>query len=141
MDKVLRDFVHGDVASAESFGLGLALLLVLALLFLLPAHARPLARQPIVFLLLHAATLAVLRVVPSAEGGRTVALVALFFLLASIGRSAVLLVLDVAIGRRLARPVPRIFRDITQTLVYVAVLLVALRSAGVEPGSILTTSA
>jgi small-conductance mechanosensitive channel/CRP-like cAMP-binding protein len=53
----------------------------------------------------------------------------------------VLLVLDVTLGRRLIRPFPRIIRDITQGIVYLVVLLAALRSAGVEPGSILTTSA
>jgi small-conductance mechanosensitive channel/CRP-like cAMP-binding protein len=50
-------------------------------------------------------------------------------------------VLDVALGRRLVRPLPKIIRDITQRLVYIAVLLLALRTAGVEPGSLLTTSA
>jgi CRP-like cAMP-binding protein len=37
--------------------------------------------------------------------------------------------------------VPKIVRDIVQGAVYVAILLAALRAAGVEPGSILTTSA
>jgi small-conductance mechanosensitive channel/CRP-like cAMP-binding protein len=66
---------------------------------------------------------------------------ATFCLLASMGRSVVLLALDVAIERRTARTTPRIFRDLSTGVTYLLVGLVALRSVGVEPGSILTTSA
>lgn len=64
-----------------------------------------------------------------------------FFVLASCGRSVVLLIVDVAIGRRTHRTPPRIFRDLTQAVVYVLVLMLTLRAVGVEPGSLLTTSA
>jgi small-conductance mechanosensitive channel/CRP-like cAMP-binding protein len=64
-----------------------------------------------------------------------------FFLLASIGRSLVVLLIDVRAARRTARPAPRIFRDLSTAAVYVAVGLMALRAIDVEPGSILTTSA
>jgi small-conductance mechanosensitive channel/CRP-like cAMP-binding protein len=64
-----------------------------------------------------------------------------FFVLASCGRSLVLLAIDVVFGRRTKQAVPRIFRDLTQAVVYVVVLLLTLRAIGVEPGSILTTSA
>jgi len=70
-----------------------------------------------------------------------VSLAATFLLLASLARSAVLLVFEVALGRRGRRPLPVIVRDITQGLVWIGILLVALHTAGVEPGSILTTSA
>ena len=36
---------------------------------------------------------------------------------------------------------PKIFRDILQTLIFAGVALAALHQAGVEPGSLLTTSA
>jgi hypothetical protein len=42
---------------------------------------------------------------------------------------------------RRAPQVPAIFRDVGQALVYAAVVFVTLRQAGVEPGSLLTTSA
>jgi small-conductance mechanosensitive channel/CRP-like cAMP-binding protein len=61
-------------------------------------------------------------------------------LLASIGRSGVVL-LFVALARQFGGPFPKILRDIAQGVVYLAILLTALRVAGVEPGSILTTSA
>jgi small-conductance mechanosensitive channel len=64
-----------------------------------------------------------------------------FFLLASIGRSSVVLLVDVLGARRAARPTPRIFRDLSTAGVYLFVGLLALRSIDIEPGSILTTSA
>ena len=64
-----------------------------------------------------------------------------FFLLASIGRSLVLLLVDVLLERRTARPAPKIFRDLSTGIAYLAVALVAMHAVGVEPGSILTTSA
>ena len=66
---------------------------------------------------------------------------ATFFLLASIGRSLVLLLVDVLLERRTARPAPKIFRDLSTGVTYLLVALVALRAVGVEPVSILTTSA
>lgn len=64
-----------------------------------------------------------------------------FFVLASCGRSLVLLAVDVLFGKRTQRSAPRIFRDLTQAVVYVIVLMLTLRAIGVEPGSLLTTSA
>jgi small-conductance mechanosensitive channel/CRP-like cAMP-binding protein len=138
----LFDSLRLDPVSLESFGLALAALLVLVLRLLLPEGERKLVRQPFVFLLLHLASFGFSRSL--AEGAPTrhaASLAALVLLLASIGRSGVLLVLDVVLGRRTHRPLPRIVRDITQGLVWIAILLAALRTAGVEPGSILTTSA
>jgi small-conductance mechanosensitive channel len=66
---------------------------------------------------------------------------ATFFLLASIGRSIVLLLVYLLFDRKRARPAPRIFRDLSTGITYLFVALVALRAIGVEPGSILTTSA
>jgi small-conductance mechanosensitive channel/CRP-like cAMP-binding protein len=64
-----------------------------------------------------------------------------FFVLASGGRSLVLLAVDVAFGRKTHRAPPRIFRDLTQAVVYLIVLMLTLRAIGVEPSSLLTTSA
>jgi small-conductance mechanosensitive channel/CRP-like cAMP-binding protein len=127
-------------------GLGIAAgVLLVAVWFLLPPGTRRLVRQPLLLLVLFAAALGVLEL-PNvlAEGSATrklTSLAATFLVLASLSRSAVLLVFEVVLGRRRARPLPRIVRDITQGLVWLGILLGALRSAGVEPGSILTTSA
>lgn len=131
-----------SLANMESVGIGLALALILLLVALSPARARQHARLPIVFLVLHVGATVLERTLAATPSTRTfLSFVSLLLLLASMGRSLVLLVLDVAIGRRFVRPLPRIIRDITQGIVYLVVLLAALRSAGVEPGSILTTSA
>jgi small-conductance mechanosensitive channel/CRP-like cAMP-binding protein len=125
-------------------GLGVAAgALVVLLWLLLPAGAgRRLVRQPLLFLALYAGALAVLHALPGgAQWVRAVSLAANFFLLASIARSGVLLVLDVAVGRRMRRQPPRIVRDLTQGLAWIVVALLTLRSAGAEPGSLLTTSA
>jgi small-conductance mechanosensitive channel/CRP-like cAMP-binding protein len=45
------------------------------------------------------------------------------------------------IGRKLGRPLPRIIRDIAQGLLYLFLLLAALRAVGFDPSSILTTGA
>jgi len=120
----------------------LGALLVVALRVLLPDRERKLLRQPLLFLLLHLATLGVARTLTQGSPAHHVAwLVGLVLLLASIGRSTVLLVLDVVLGRRLRRPLPRIVRDISQGIVWLGIVLAAIRAAGVEPGSILTTSA
>jgi small-conductance mechanosensitive channel/CRP-like cAMP-binding protein len=131
-----------DVPSLESFGVALAVLLVVVVRALLPGPARGLVRQPLVMLVLHVVALVLSRALPEAAGSRAaLSFLAFLLMLMSIGRSSVLFVLDVVLGRRLVRPLPRIVRDLTQGIVYVAVVLVALRTAGVEPGSILTTSA
>jgi small-conductance mechanosensitive channel/CRP-like cAMP-binding protein len=128
--------------SSETVGIGLALVLLVATRLLLPEASRGLVRGPAVFLALHLFGRALLLVVDrDTLAGRITALVSLVLLLASIGRSTVLIALDAVVGPRLARPLPRIFRDIIQGIVYVVLVLVGLRSAGVEPGSILTTSA
>jgi small-conductance mechanosensitive channel/CRP-like cAMP-binding protein len=130
------------VASSEWIGLTVAGVLVLLLLLLLPPWARRVLRQPLLFLGLHLALRICLTfVVDDASLARVLSFGALAFLLAAIGRLGVVLVLDVVLGRRLLRPLPKIVADITLGLVYTAVLLTALRVAGVEPGSILTTSA
>ena len=125
-------------------GAGLAAaVLVLALWLLLPAGpARRTVRQPALLLALYA--VAVVACEALAEGTparRLASFAAVLFLLGSVGRSGVLLVLDVVLGRRMRRPLPRIVRDITQGMVWIAIVLGALRQAGVDPSSLLTTSA
>jgi small-conductance mechanosensitive channel/CRP-like cAMP-binding protein len=134
-----------ELLGEESLGVLLALVLVAALrLGLRAPHdaRRRLLRQPLALLATHLAVLAVDHLLPAASPAhRFLRPLALLLVLASIARSAVLLVLDVLLGRRLARPIPRIIRDILQGLAFAGVLLAALDAAGVPPGSLLTTSA
>lgn len=116
--------------------------LLLAVRLLLPRQDRARLREPAVFLVagLFFGVLTYL-VGTSASVGRLLLFLYLLLVLASAGRSLVLLAVDVVVSRRTHRAPPRIFRDLTQAIVYVVVLLATLRGVGVEPGSLLTTSA
>ena len=103
---------------------------------------RALLRLPFGAFLIHLGATVLRRAVPVTAGAhRILGSLSLLFLLLSIGRSGVLLVVDVVLERRFLRPLPKITRDIVQGLVYAGIAMVTLRSAGVEPGSLLTTSA
>jgi small-conductance mechanosensitive channel/CRP-like cAMP-binding protein len=142
MNGVKNALLAGDIGGAELFGILLALGLVAALRATLPASARGLVRQPLALLAAHAAAFALYSVAPDgSETHRVLRPLALVLLLASLARSTVVLVLDVVLGRRLVRPLPRIIRDIVQGLVYAGVIVAALEVAGVSAGSLLTTSA
>lgn len=130
------------LVSSGAPGIAVAVLLIAALGALLPRRDRGRIRAPAALLVAHVAVLlAWLPLDPASSLARALRVLALFFLLAALGRAAFLLVVDVLLGARLNRPLPRIFRDIVQGLVYAGVVLVTLRGAGFEPGSLLTTSA
>jgi small-conductance mechanosensitive channel len=128
---------------SEAIGLGIAIVLVLLLAVFVPAgERRRVLKTPLVLLGLHLAVMLVRLPFPDGSGpAQVLGLIALFFLLLCLGRTAFVLVVDVLLGARLSRPLPRIIRDIVHGIVYAAVAVVVLRSAGVEPGSLLTTSA
>lgn len=116
-------------------------LLVLARL-LLPKGERGRSRIAAIYLALSLVFGALSWIVdPRATVHRVFLFLYYFFVLASSGRSIVLLAVDVVGARRIHRAPPRIFRDLTQAVVYVIVLMLTLRGIGVEPGSLLTTSA
>lgn len=137
----LTTFLHQDYA----FSVGLvafAWLLRFLVRSLLPKEDRERVRVATVYLVCALVAGLALRVVPAGTPiSRTAEFFWWFFLLASIGRSLVLLGVDVVATRRTHRASPRIFRDLTQAVVYVIVLMMTLRAIGVEPGSLLTTSA
>jgi small-conductance mechanosensitive channel/CRP-like cAMP-binding protein len=139
----LPEIVREDLRSGEAIAVAIALVLMALLWLTLPAHGRRLLRQPVILFVVHLAAHTLRKVVFS--GDSTVAhvliVIAVLSILACIGRAAVALVLDVGYGRRLSRPAPKIIRDLVLGLVYVFVALASLRAAGIEPGSILTTSA
>ncbi len=131
-----------DFTSETIAGFLAAAFLVFLAGALLPPGQRKRARQGAVLLGL-ALLGSLVRTLPLKGAGseRSLAFATTFFLLASIGRSGVVLLVDIVAGRRTARPAPRIFRDVSTGVVYLVVGLLALRSVDVEPGSILTTSA
>jgi small-conductance mechanosensitive channel/CRP-like cAMP-binding protein len=131
-----------ELDSASGVLAAITLLMTLALKVLLPAGERRRAVVPLALLILHLATLLAVALLYEHESVRgTLELIAFTFLLVAFARSGFLLVVRIFVARRLTRPLPQIFQDVLQALVYMAVALVVLRAVGVEPGSLLTTSA
>jgi small-conductance mechanosensitive channel/CRP-like cAMP-binding protein len=128
--------------SLELAAVLVAVVLLLAARLLLPRADRARVREPLALLLGGLAFGVISYSVGTvASVGRVALFLYLLLVLASAGRSLVLLAIDVVVSRRTHRAPPRIFRDLTQAIVYVVVLLMTLRGVGVEPGSLLTTSA
>lgn len=138
---MLSELLHQDYVLSLVALLFAGFLLLLVRL-LLPSSDRERARIATIYLSLAFVAGLTLQVVPTGtSAARTIGFFWWFFLLASIGRSVVLLLVDVFSVRRTHRQSPRIFRDLTQAVVYVIVVMVTLHAVGVEPGSLLTTSA
>lgn len=128
--------------TVDLVGVIVAIVLLVLARLLLPKDDKPRVRLPLTYLLLAGLFKLVATVVEGVAGvTRIFAFLYIFFLLASCGRSLVLLAVDVVFGRKTHRAPPRIFRDVTQAVVYVIVVLFTLRAVGVEPSSLLTTSA
>jgi small-conductance mechanosensitive channel/CRP-like cAMP-binding protein len=135
-------FAKGGDVTVEIAGVVAGVALLLLARWLLPREEKRRVRQPLVFLGLSIAVAAASWILDA--GGVAELLLRFvhrFLLLASLGRTVVLLAIDVVFGRRTHRAPPRIFRDVTQAVVYIVVLLLTLHAVGVEPGSLLTTSA
>jgi len=141
------DVTHGvvdsfGITSFVGIGLVTALVLLAVLVVVLPAKTRPKARLPFALLIVHVLFVALGAAIPGdAVASRPVSVLATFLLLAASARILFLLIVDGVFGGRLKRPLPKILRDILQGVVFLFVVMATLRSAGVEPGSLLTTSA
>lgn len=125
-----------------AMGLGLAVVLVVLLRLMLPRAQRRQLRFPVGCLLL-TLTMILLGVLLPANlpGHQPLFVGAVLTVLLALGRLTFLLLVEVLLGLKGVEPMPRILKDILQGLVYAAAVLVTLRAAGVEPGSLLTTSA
>jgi small-conductance mechanosensitive channel len=136
------DWLDSNVAGAGGLGIGLALFLGALAFVALPRGERYLIRAPALLLALN---LGVRWFVQYADrtslDARLLTFLGIFGLFGSMARSAFLLAVMSTPARRLTRPWPRILRDLLQAFLYFGVALVALRAAGVEPSSLLATSA
>jgi small-conductance mechanosensitive channel len=129
-------------ATSGMLGAAVVLVLLAGLRLVLPTHERARLRSPAILLGVYVATLAVrLALGPDNSLTHTLSAFAPFFILTALAQCGLLLVVDVLLERRLGRTVPRILQDIAQAVLFVGVVLITLRAAGVEPGSLLTTSA
>lgn len=126
----------------DGLGTLVAAVLLLGMRVVLPASERLLLTMPFRLLALHLGFV-VLGLVAATDSGlqRFAHLGAFLALLVCLGRSLFVLIFDSALGRRFSRPLPKIFRDILEGLVYTAAVLATLRAAGAELNALLTTSA
>ncbi len=138
-----RDLALHELASFEGLGIALTAGLLALSLVVLPKHDRRELRLPAGLLLTHIGIVFGHRLLDGpARLERPLAIVALLVLVLALSRVVFLLVVDWLIGKRLSRPMPRIFRDIIQILVYSLAGLVLLRALGFRlSSSLLTTSA
>ncbi|MFK7988607.1 MAG: cyclic nucleotide-binding domain-containing protein [Sandaracinaceae bacterium] len=145
----VMEFFEGGLTPFGGIGIAIAVALILGLRLALPAAQRASMRAPILLVGAHILLVGVLGVLPSVQAGdtfapladKTVRLLALTLLLLAIARSFYLLLLHAVLKRGRRRRLPGIFRDIIQVAIYAVVAIIVLRAAGVEPGSLLTTSA
>ncbi|MCH9682198.1 MAG: mechanosensitive ion channel family protein [Deltaproteobacteria bacterium] len=142
----LRDAVDallaGDALPLGGAGSLLAAVLLVALRLLLPYSRRRLIVWPFRLLVAHLAFVALAAVTPAGGGlHRFAQLSAFLLILVCLGRAGFVLVIDSLLSRSMARPMPKIFRDILEGLVYTAAVLATLRAAGAELDALLTTSA
>ncbi|HTQ03537.1 MAG TPA: mechanosensitive ion channel family protein [Polyangiaceae bacterium] len=123
------------------YGLAIGTLGVIVLALLLPSRERRFVRGPLVmFLLYGAARQAVDLFPPTDVVPKLLHFMAAFAWCAAFIRGLFVLFSSERITRYV-RPWPKIVRDILQGVLYVGAGLVSLRAVGVEPGSLLTTSA
>ncbi len=110
----------------------------------LPENRRGTVRFP-VFCLLCAVLLLIAQSIARTSGFGNMADVCFdigaVFVMLAIGRLGVLATFDIGIAKRIGHSVPKIVRDVVQGVVYVGVILLALRLAGVQISSLLVTSA
>lgn len=142
MQGFFERLMAGELGLVSGVGVGFALLLVLAAAILLPAGERHRARGPLALLVGH-----VLLVMPRLLWGlsgwpiEVMEVLGTLLLLLSLGHGLSLVLMEALLARRLQQNPPRIFRDIVSGLVYAVAVLWTLRAAGVDTGSLLTTSA
>jgi small-conductance mechanosensitive channel/CRP-like cAMP-binding protein len=141
LEKVFHDLFHGTAALGVA-GLLAAVVLLIITGWLLPKRDQRLIRLPAFFLFVNMGALGLGLVVPAGSSlAKAISFIGILSLLLAFGRIVGLFVLEVVLKRKLQRNVPAILRDITQGVLYLFVVLAALRALGFEPGSILTTGA
>jgi small-conductance mechanosensitive channel/CRP-like cAMP-binding protein len=142
MQAVATSILNGDISAFDGAGLIVLFVLWLILTVLVPRPQRRRLRAALVCLLGYVALVVWITLAPPPEQRmRYVDAAGAFLLLLSIGRLASVFVFDWLATRRLHREPPKIVRDVAEGMLVVVALLVMLRAAGMDPSSLLTTSA
>src|SRR5258708_36416815 len=132
--------VRSDLSSELLLGLGGAAVLAILAGALLPKGQRVRARQGAVLLVLAILSIAAQQTGFLEDTPRALVFASTFFLLASIGRSLVVLLIEVRAARRTTRPAPRNFSVLSTTVDYLPVTQVALLPIIADPHSTSTTT-
>jgi len=119
----------------------LAVVMIVALRLMLPRKDLRVVQVPFVMLVAHIALAVVAILLPDGLGQHVCSLVALLLILVTLARLGFVLLVDTIAARRITQPIPKIFRDILQGLVYSGAVLITLRAAGAQLDALLTTSA
>ena len=142
LDKLIQILLHGEGVMNGFVLLGVGLLIAVVLRLLVAPGHRERLRTPMLLLMAGAGLmlgLDWLPLRPRMHAWISVAPVAL--LLLAFGRLVSIAIFDWLLTRRLQTDAPRIVRDIFDILFTGLALLITLGAFGVEPSSLLTTSA
>jgi small-conductance mechanosensitive channel/CRP-like cAMP-binding protein len=130
-----------EVASLQGAAFVCTVAMLLLGLVLLPREERGALKAPVLLLFAH--ILVALCSFSVKHGlplrGATITMVTLLF--AALARVSFLLIVDWLFGKVLRKRLPKIFRDIFQAVVFLAMAMLALHELGFELSSLLTTSA
>jgi small-conductance mechanosensitive channel/CRP-like cAMP-binding protein len=123
-------------------GLALGAVFALGVALFLPRHEKRRARGPIILLAIYALARWAMELFPDVNiAAKFLHFVAVFAWCTAIVRTGFVLFTSSRLSRLVGRPWPKIMRDVVQAFLYFGIALIALRAVGVEPGSLLTTSA
>jgi len=137
----IESLLSGGVGGAFS-ALALVVAIAALLSLLLPAQLAPRLRAPLIFAVLFVVARYVERYLTPGSGTLAFARsLGMLFMLLAFGRLLSLSVLEWLLVQRLKRQPPKILRDIFEGVLLIAAVLLTLRAAGMDPTSLLTTSA
>jgi small-conductance mechanosensitive channel/CRP-like cAMP-binding protein len=136
----IRDYV-AYLAQANGAGQGAAFVLIVLVALIGPPPRKRKIRASVYLFAVHLTFLVLAHLfVPGSPAYLFLDLVALFFLLSSLGRSLFVL-LSQGVLRRPAERLPRIFLDLLHGTIYLAAFGWCLHAAGADPASLVTGSA
>lgn len=123
------------------YGVAIGLVTTVVVAFLLPKGQRRKLRGPLVLFAIYGTARSLVVFFPPTDVvPKALRFIAAFAWCAAFVRIGFALFASQYLARYL-RPWPKIMRDVVQALIYFGITMVALRAVGVEPSSLLTTSA
>jgi len=142
LERVIEILLHGEGVMNGFVLLGVGLLIAVVLRALVAHGHRTRLRTPIALLLSGASLMLLIEWMPPRPRLQSwLGVVPVALLLLAFGRLVSIAIFDWLLTRRLQTDAPRIVRDIFDILFTGLALLITLGAFGVEPSSLLTTSA